>query len=592
MLSRMMKLRWRRRYRRHRRSVEDISQQAERHLERHFFRRLNRLWDVRRFIIAWLLLFLLLIGGVLLQTRALSSYYQHPQPVPGGTYTEGILGSFTNANPLYATGTVDAAVAHLVFSGLFTFDNRSQLVADLAQKYELDEHETLYTVHLRHDATWQDGVPLTSADVVFTYQVIQNPDAQSPLARNWQGVVVQAPDPYTVTFTLPGPLSSFIYSLTNGIVPKHLLDGRPMAQLRSVPFNSAHPVGSGPFQWQTIEVDGTTPETREERIALTPFKNYYRGAPRLGGFIIRSFHDEKRLVNSFSHQELNGVAGLSTFPDSLKNDKAIKDYSVPLTSAVFVFFKTSQPLLQDVNVRKALTLAANTGDVLKSLDYPAIPVREPLLSGQIGFDKNFVQPTNDVAQANKILDSIGWMRGSDGLRRKNGQVLSFHLYSQNSTEYTSVTQVLQAQWRAIGVDVQVFLQPSSDIQAVLQFHNYDALLYGIAIGPDPDVFAYWHSSQADPRAARLNFSEYRSAIADKSLEGGRTRSDPAVRAIKYKPFLESWRNDAPALALYQPRFLYLTRGQLFNFDPAAMNADIDRYANVNNWMIRQAKVDK
>jgi peptide/nickel transport system substrate-binding protein len=137
------------------------------------------------------------------------------------------------------------------------------------------------------------------------------------------------------------------------------------------------------------------------------------------------------------------------------------------------------------------------------------------------------------------------------------------------------------------------LQASSDIQAVLSFHSYDALLYGVAIGVDPDVFAYWHSSQADPRAdTRLNFSEYRSATADNSLEAGRTRSNPTIRAIKYKAFLQAWRQDAPALGLYQPRFLYMTRGQLFNFTPTVMNTDIDRYANVQNWMIRQAKVSQ
>jgi len=435
-------------------------------------------------------------------------------------------------------------------------------------------------------------VPITSADVVYTYQVIQNPDAQSPLQRDWQSVTVKAPDAYTVTFELSNPLSSFIYSLTNGIVPKHLLSGRPIAQLRSVPFNSAHPIGSGPFQWQTIEVVGNTPETREERIGLVPFKQYHGGAPKLSGFIIRSFHDEKRLIDSFDHQELNGVAGLTSVPDALKSDKAIKDYNIPLTSAVFVFFKTSQTILQDTNVRKALVLATKTSDVINSLGYPVIAVREPLLNSQIGFDKTLMQPTQNVAAANKMLDDDGWKRTGNGVRKKNGQLLTFHLYSQNSSEYTAVTQLLQKQWREVGVDVQVFLQPSTDIQSVLQFHNYDALLYGVAIGTDPDVFAYWHSSQADPRAARLNFSEYRSAAADKSLEAGRTRSDATIRAIKYKAFLENWRNDAPALALYQPRFLYLTRGQLFNFNMSSMNSDSDRYANVQNWMIKQAKTDQ
>lgn len=593
LIDRTTKLRWRRRYRRSRRQVEDIGQNAELHLERHLFRRLNRLWDVRRFIVAWLGLLIILIGGVFLQLRQLSGYYQKSEPVAGGNYTEGIFGNFTNANPLFATNAVDAAVSRLVFASLFSFDSNNRLVGDLAAKYEVDERGTLYTVHLRKGLTWQDGRPVSSADVVFTYRVIQNPDAQSPLRSSWQGVSVKAVDPLTVTFTLPNPLSSFIYGMTNGIVPQHLLDGIPMPQLRSISFNNARPIGSGPFEWQNIEVTGSTPQTREERIALTPFSAYHGGQPRLNSFIIRAFHDERRMIESFKNRELNGVAGLSTLPDELKSDSAAHDYNIPLTSAVFVFFKTSQEILQDLKVRQALVLAANPNEIIRGMGYPLIAVHEPILNDQIGYDKTLQQSFGNLAQANRLLDEAGWQRSGENIRTKNGQKLSFRLYSQNTNEYTYVTQVLQKQWRTAGIDVQVYLQPSSDMQSVLALHNYDALLYGIAIGPDPDVFAYWHSSQADPRSSsRLNFSEYRSAIADSSLEAGRTRTDPGIRAIKYKPFLEAWRNDAPALALYQPRFLYITHGKLFNFNPEIMNADTDRYANVQNWMIKQAKVYK
>lgn len=593
MIDRTTKLRWRRRYRRSRRQVEDISQQAEDHLERHFFRRLSRLWEVRRFIMAWILLLVLLIGGLVVQTRNLSAYYQKSVPAPGGIYTEGILGSFTNANPLYATGAVDAAVAHLVFAGLFTFNNQNQLVGDLAEKFDVDDSGKLYTVHLKKGLTWHDGQPLSSADVAFTYHVIQNPDAQSPLASSWAGIKITAVDPLTVTFELPNALSAFSQSMTNGIVPQHLLDGIPMQQLRSVPFNSVRPIGSGPFMWQNIEVIGTTPETREERIALLPNANYHGGAPKLGGFIIRSFHDEDRLIKSFSRQELNGVAGLNSIPDKVKNDSDVHDYNIPLTSGVFVFFKTSHEILQDVKVRQALVRAANVSEIISNLGYPVIGLQEPLLASQIGFDKALRESQYSTAEANRLLDEAGWQKGSDGLRKKGNQTLSFKLYSQNTGEYTYVTKVLQKQWQAIGVDLQVFLEPATDMQAVLTSHSYDALLYGIALGSDPDVYAFWHSSQADLRAAnRLNFSEYRSTTGDKSLEAGRTRTDNAIRAIKYKPFLEAWRTDAPALALYQPRFLYLTHGQLFNFNPVVMNSDIGRYADVQNWMIKQAKVYK
>jgi ABC-type transport system substrate-binding protein len=112
----------------------------------------------------------------------------------------------------------------------------------------------------------------------------------------------------------------------------------------------------------------------------------------------------------------------------------------------------------------------------------------------------------------------------------------------------------------------------------------------VELGPDPDVFAYWDSTQANVLSpTRLNFSEYKSTTADKALEAGRTRSDPAVRAIKYKSFISAWRSDVPAIALYQPKFLYVTRGPIYNFSPEAINEAADRFNNVVNWEVREQK---
>jgi len=118
-------------------------------------------------------------------------------------------------------------------------------------------------------------------------------------------------------------------------------------------------------------------------------------------------------------------------------------------------------------------------------------------------------------------------------------------------------------------------------------HSYDILLYGISIGSDPDVYAYWHSSQA--KAGRFNLSEYKSATADVSLESGRTRPDRELRAAKYKPLLESWRADVPAIALYQPPTFYATRTPIFGYDPVRLNTVSDRFYNVHEWQIVTAK---
>lgn len=590
MINRTTKLRWRRRFRRSKKHVEEFGRQTEEHMERHFFKHLSRFYSVRRFVFSWVLLLVLLSGGVLAQAQVLGRYYLKPQPTPGGIYTEGMLGNFTNANPIYASTTVDSSVSRLIFSGLLKYDQNNQLIGDLAEKIEVNDKGTLYTVTLKPNLKWHDGHSLTTEDVAFTYQTIQNPDAKSPFVASWQGVTIKVVNERTVTFNLPNALVSFPYSLTSGLVPKHILGEVPKTQLRSVGFNSVSPIGAGPFKWEGVNVSGETTEDRLQHISLAPFKDYAGGLPKLDKFILKIFRDESTMAEQFKKQEVNALSGLSSTPGSLRGNPEITEYNIPLTGAVMVFLKSSQDILKDPVVRKAISLATDPAKVVVSFEPPIKQVTQPFLEGQVGYDKNLSQQTGNLAQAQKILADAGWQPNAQGIRSKAGVPLTFRLFLQDNDEYGRIARTLQEQWKAAGIDAQLVAQSDSDLQTTLAFHNYDALVYGISIGADPDIFAYWHSTQADLRSpTRLNFSEYRSPIADRALEGGRTRAEPTLRTVKYKPFLEAWRNDVPAIGLYQPRFLYLVHGRVHGFDTKVMNSTSDRYSNVENWMMRQTQ---
>jgi len=530
-------------------------------------------------------------GSVIIQTDSLSGYYQSLQPVRGGVYTEGILGDFTTANPLFSTGQVDSAITRLVFSGLFSYNQSNQLVGDLASGWSVSPSGKVYTVTLKPNLVWQDGQSLTSKDVVFTYQTIQNPNVQSPLNSNWQGVTVAAPNPLTVTFTLANPLASFPYSLTNGIIPEHLLVNVPAAELISANFNT-DPVGSGPFSWLSVDEQGLTPKTRQEQINLTPFKHYNGGQPKLSGFIVRAFHDQNEMISSFKTGSLNGMSGLENTPTTLANNHRVQIFSMQLTAANMVFFKTSSGILADAAVRKAIISASDVNSLISTLGYPVSPVREPFLNNQLGFNPSYEQQTNNLSLADSSLASDGWVSPTlGGVRYKSGSPLEFRLFAADTPDNQKVTALLKSQLRAAGIDMVVVLQNSEDLNNTITYHNYDALLYGISIGVDPDVFAYWDSTQAYPTALNgVNFSDYKSATADEGLEAGRVVSDPALRAIKYSIFLRAWQSDAPALALYQPRFLYLTNQPVFGLSNNTINSATGHYNNVQNWEIRQAKV--
>jgi peptide/nickel transport system substrate-binding protein len=589
---RRFRLRFRRRLRQGQRQVEGLGSQAEQNLEQHFFTRFDRLMAVRRFVIGWLLLLVLLIGGLVGQNIMLSGYYQTLKPVPGGIYTEGVLGAFRNANPIYATSDADTTVSKLVFASLFTYDTHNRLVGDLASDYNADARGIAYTVHLKPDLRWQDGAPLTSADVAFTYRMIQNPDAQSPLQAGWQGVKIATPNARTVVFTLPNALGAFPHNLTTGIVPEHLLAKVPPAELRSADFNTVHPVGAGPFMWSGIQVVGNDPATAEEQISLRQFKQYRDASPKLHEFIVHVYASQEKLIDAFKSKQLTGVEGLTELPSKLEKQKNVKSHDLQMTAANMVFFKTSEGVLSDKQVRQALVQGTDTMAIIKGLKYPTHAVREPLLVSQLGYDPALKQSGYDLKAAKQQLDSNGWAVGKDGVRHKNNQPLTFALSAADVPEARYVTKQLERQWKQLGVRLQVQLQEPHDFQTTLAYHTYDAILYGISLGADPDVFVYWDSSQADIRSAsRLNLSEYKNQAADTALEAGRTRANPAVRAIKYKAFLQAWQQDNPALALYQPRLLYLTHGPVAGLDEQrSINTASDRLNNVANWQIRLAKV--
>ncbi len=594
----LLKLRARRFWRRRAAQALLFAHDTSELFEQHGFARLSHLRDVWRFVVVWLFVFVLIAAGLVVQIVNLRSYYQVWQPIPGGRFSEGITGTFTTANPLYAVSDVDTAVSRLLFASLLTYDSQNHLVGDLAESWSADPGGRIYTVRLRSNLVWQDGQPLTSEDVAYTYRTIQNPDARSPLFSSWQGVKVTVIDSRVLTFTLPNPLSSFPTSLTNGIVPKHVLQSVDPIDLRSVSFNTSDPIGAGPFRWGTIGVSGIGDNT-ESQISLVPFGQYWAGAPKLVAFDVSVFANKNNMLQAYQNQELTAIAGLDAVPGSIHSHGGSYIYNLSLTAGVYVFFRTTSPLLNDPKVRQALVLAANPAAARSALGYKVTAVDEPLLAGELGYDSSLQQVANNPSQAGALLDAAGWHLDANNMRTKDGKELAFTLVTPEAADNHAVASVLQKEWRGVGVSVQIVSKQPADMQATLSSHlndpnSYDALLYGISIGVDPDVYAYWDSSQNDLRSvSQLNFSEYKSAAADLALEAGRTRLDPIIRVAKYRAFLQAWQQGTPALALYQPRFLYISHVSIAGLtDGMVINSDDGRFANVQDWMIDRGWVTR
>lgn len=562
--------------------------QAEAQINRHIYSRFTRLYKVRRFVSVWILVLLACIVAVSIQTYMSNDYFETLEPTPGGVYNEGVLGTFSTANPIYATNDVDTTLSSLVFAGLFKYNTANQLVGNLASGYTVNSRGNVYTVTLRPHLFWQDHQPLTANDVVFTVNLIENPDALSPYFSSWQGITATAPNPTTVVFSLPDDLASFPRQLTVGILPEHLLANIPPSEMRSANFNTVNPVGSGPFKWQSIVVSGDTPENAEEEIELIPFANYALGKPKLDAFVVHAYADQNQLVSDFKRGVLNGVEGLDQVPSGLSSSTKVHNFI--FTAGVYVFFKTSEGILSDQAVRTALVESVNQQKIISSLGYKTTPVTEPLLNGMLAYNSLYQQPSYNPAAAKSTLVGNGWTQGTNGQWIKSGQNLGFVLTVSNTPEYLSVANQLVKYWHTLGANVSLQVLSSDSLNGALSEHAYQSILYAIAIGTDPDVFVYWDSSQADIRSTGLNLSEFTNSTADEALESGRTRINPTERIIKYQPFLQVWQQQLPALGLYQPRLLYLTSGPVYGLTNQQINSNSDRLSNVVNWEINEGRV--
>ena len=197
-------------------------------------------------------------------------------PSSGGSLTEGEVGPARFINPILTMSQADEDLTELIYSGLTRALPDGSIIPDLASTYDVSADGTQYTFKLRDNATFQDGTPVTSADVMFTIQAAQNPDIKSSHRADWEGVKVNAPDAHTITFTLPRPYAPFIENTTLGILPKHVWEDTSAEEFPFSPANT-RPVGSGPYRVSSMDTNSTGSITRYN---LTAFKEIGRASCR------------------------------------------------------------------------------------------------------------------------------------------------------------------------------------------------------------------------------------------------------------------------------------------------------------------------
>jgi len=565
------------------RRMKRVEGATVKHARRFVFKRLDNFREVRRRIALWVLAIGIIIGATGLQYMWYQDNYRTVANATGGTYAEAVLGPVDTLNPIFAKSSGEEAVGELLFSRLVTYDKSGRLNYDLADSMNVSPDGKTYTLAIRPDARWADGMYVRARDVVFTINLLKNPATRSTIT-GWDNITAKEIDSRTVAFELPAVYAAFPHALRFlPILPEHILRDVEPVSLREDSFSSK-PIGSGPFALRLLqEVDAAN---GRKIVHLEKSEAYFKGAPKLDRIQLHVYKDVDAIKRALATSEVNVATDL-TVSDS--NSIASDRYDVehrPVNSGVYALMNTTSPMLQDKKVRQALQAGTDTSEVRKALS-PDVPnLYLPFIDNQV-FGNIPAAPVYDVARANQLLDEAGWaLQGA--VRVKDGQPLKLNVVTTKNNDFEKSLEILAQQWRKLGVTVTTNIvdpsDPSQDVvQKVLQPRQYDVLLYQLTVGGDPDVYAYWHSSQA---SSGLNFSNYKSSIADDALSSARSRVEPDLRNAKYITFANQWLSDAPAIGLYQATMQYVHTKSVHGLPTDFMLvSSADRFGDVRFWSV-------
>lgn len=535
---------------------------------------------------------------------------EHVVPVParGGEYVEAVVGAPSLPNPLFASGSdVDGDLARLMYAGLVAETPDGTLVPDLAESFEVSDDGKEYVFRMKDDLKWQDGVPLTVDDVMFTVNLIQTPDYKSPLGQLFRGVTATRVDDRTVKFTLDKPSSGFLNALTVGILPTHIWQDVPPSGFTLADYN-LKPVGAGPFEFKSLVRDrlGAVRSYTMERFdgAATP--------ALLDRITFRFYPDMDSAVAAVASRQADGIAFVPLeYRSKVEARHDLAEYDLRLPQSTDIFFDSkNQPLFKDDAVRKALLAATPRQKIVDDvLGGAATLVDSPILPGMPGYDGSLTQAGYDPDAARKLLDDAGYSFATPtstyrelqktkkitiGTGKKaqtktvaDGDPVPLHivLTTVDSQEYRSVADAVASAWRDVGVDVEVKTVAATDMNKdVLKDKSYEALIYGEVLGADRDPYPFWHSSQVGEGG--FNLALYANRTVDDALDAARSATSTEARAEDYSTVAKKIVEDVPAIFLYSPSYPYYVEKAVNGVQIGLVTVPADRFAGVRDWYMK------
>jgi peptide/nickel transport system substrate-binding protein len=434
------------------------------------------------------------------------------------------------------------------------------------------------TWHLQEGVKWHDGVPFTSKDVCFTSKFITSEGSETYNSDDYRGIkACNTPDDNTVVFTWDGLYANYA-GLFEAILPEHLLGKLSTAEIVQNEQYNRSPIGTGPFkfaEWKSGEY-----------IRVVKNDNYWRGAqyPKVDEIVFSFIPDDNTRLNALKTGDYNIGEIL---PLQVKEMKGNSNGTVKLIdSNSFMHFDfnansdRTKKLFGDVKVRQALSHAVDRQAIADQLMEGTVTViNSPLNPNSVWYNKDVKGYAYDVALAKKMLDEAGWVPGADGIRVKDGQKFSFTLLNRaGKADRIAVAQVLQAQWKEIGVDVQFETMESAAWTKQWRTGQWDAIVSGWFLPSDPSMTAIYSCGGSN------NYT----GLCDPKLDEVMKNSDLNIDFDKRKPLIDQAQailsEDAFTLPIYaQVTPMYLSNN-LEGFLGSGTN--FGSYWNVYEWGLK------
>jgi peptide/nickel transport system substrate-binding protein len=460
---------------------------------------------------------------------------------------------------LNATAT-NNMVCNLLFSKFVKYDDQLVLFPDLITEIPTLENGGIspdyltYTYHLRDDAFWHDGKPVTSSDVEFTYRVIMHPDVNVESREGWDVIrSVDTPDDKTVVFHLKRQYPDFVSEtfFDESVLPEHILSPDIGKRFHSSRYHHA-PVGSGPFKFREW-VSGS-------HLTLVASQNYYGEGPYLDAVVFKFIPNENTLLIQLKTGEIDIFDNANiNFIDQLEAIPGVAIFKTPMLMYEHLDLNTQNEILEDKRVRQALAFATNKQEIADQI-YNGLVRVAPLdeFHASKYYDEEIAGLVKyDPVEARRLLRFAGWTdTDDDGIRDKDGEKLELTITASAGQLNRQRTElVLREQYRQVGVDLSIrnyngtVLYGTYEDGGILKRGKFDIAMYAWLSSPEPATKEALYSSKNIPPRGQNNPRIDHKELT-RLLAGGSTEVDPDKRVAIYRRVSEILVDEVPVIPLF------------------------------------------